>query len=103
MSQPFNSLDLISRLQQWYARECNGDWEHSYGISIETLDNPGWMLSIDLSETIWEGLSVERRVIERSASDWVQVEVSKRKFVGSGGPENLGELISLFFQTIDES
>jgi hypothetical protein len=30
-----------SLLEAWYASRCDGEWEHGYGISIETLDNPG--------------------------------------------------------------
>jgi hypothetical protein len=25
----------------WFARHCDGDWEHDLGIRIATLDNPG--------------------------------------------------------------
>ena len=38
-------------LEQWYEKTCDGDWEHIYGISIDTLDNPGWRVRIDLRET----------------------------------------------------
>lgn len=31
----------LERLCSWYSQKCNGDWEHSYGVSIDTLDNPG--------------------------------------------------------------
>jgi hypothetical protein len=36
------SNDLISWLQRWYTAQCDGGWEHHYGITIGTLDNPGW-------------------------------------------------------------
>ena len=38
--------DLFSWIEKWYANNCNGDWEHSYGITIETLDNPGGKLKL---------------------------------------------------------
>jgi hypothetical protein len=31
---------------EWYTKQCNGDWEHSYGIRIDTIDNPGWSLTL---------------------------------------------------------
>jgi hypothetical protein len=43
---------MIQGLQNWYLAKCDGDWEHEFGISIETLDNSGWMVTIDLSNTI---------------------------------------------------
>jgi hypothetical protein len=33
--------DLLRWLQDWHAGQCDGDWEHSYGVDIGTLDNPG--------------------------------------------------------------
>jgi hypothetical protein len=43
-----SSLDF---LQRWYAEQCDGKWEHSYGVRIETLDNPGWQITVDLNGT----------------------------------------------------
>ena len=41
----------ISLLENWYVARCNGDWEHQWGVTIGTLDNPGWTLVIDLNQT----------------------------------------------------
>ena len=41
----------LTELQAWYRSQCNDDWEHSYGVKIETLDNPGWSVTVDLTET----------------------------------------------------
>lgn len=93
---------LIKQLQAWYARECNGDWEHSFGVKIETLDNPGWLVTIDLTETEWESIKVNRQVEQRSETDWVQHEVSDQKFVGCGGLGNLEELLLAFFKLVEQ-
>ena len=45
----------VSSLEEWYARQCNGDWEHHYGVRVETIDNPGWRVRIDLAETRKDG------------------------------------------------
>jgi Immunity protein 53 len=37
----------FDRLQVWYLAQCDGDWEHRHGVTIGTLDNPGWSLRID--------------------------------------------------------
>jgi hypothetical protein len=44
-------MDLLEWLQGWYRSQCNGDWEHCYELVIETLDNPGWSISIPLEGT----------------------------------------------------
>ncbi len=35
-------MNTLTWIQKWYAKHCNGDWEHFYGVKIETVDNPGW-------------------------------------------------------------
>ena len=44
-------ITALQRLEQWFAARCNGDWEHASGVTIETLDNPGWRLWVDLTGT----------------------------------------------------
>ena len=43
--------DGLQRLESWYRSQCDGEWEHGFGITIETHDNPGWGLKIDLQGT----------------------------------------------------
>lgn len=38
----------VSRLEKWFAANCDGDWEHQGGQTIKTLDNPGWTVRLDL-------------------------------------------------------
>jgi hypothetical protein len=54
------SDDNLAWLTQWYLHECKDDWEHSYGVKIDTLDNPGWTLKIDLRETELQGRPFNR-------------------------------------------
>jgi len=44
-------MNALQQLQDWYFAQCNGDWEHRYGVTISTLDNPGWTLEVDLTNT----------------------------------------------------
>ena len=90
------SVDLIAELQSWYASECDGDWEHSYGITIETLDNPGWSLEIDLNETSLAcrpKLPVHKHI---SDNDWLIVHITSDKFRASGDPRKLPQLLAEF-------
>jgi hypothetical protein len=82
-------------LQGWYASQCNGDWEHGYGIEIRTLDNPGWTLTVHLDGTGLEGATFERREIMRGEHDWVHAWVADDKFEAACGPLNLGEALHL--------
>jgi len=95
-------MSSIIELQEWYLSQCNEDWEHTYGVEIGTLDNPGWSLSIDLSDTyLHEVAYIEKSYgigdeAEASGNDWVITKVEDGKFLGYGGPRKLEELITTF-------
>ena len=88
--------DIISSLEKWYAAECNQDWEHSFGIRIETLDNPGWLVEIDLEETDLAERSIDRIWLQRSEDDWVEVKIERCKFIGTGDPTKLNYILQEF-------
>lgn len=87
-------MDLIKWLEGWYLSQCDGDWEHSYGLKIDTLDNPGWSVCINLVETNMENKQFEKLDSQRSEHDWVICRLNEGSFEGFGGPSNLGEIIS---------
>ncbi|MEO3798355.1 immunity 53 family protein [Nonomuraea sp. B10E15] len=88
--------DALVFLQSWYASCSNDGWEHGYGITIDTLDNPGWRLKIDLVDTPLAGVSLDRLVVERTEDDWVHAWCNGIRFEGACGPLNLGELLEAF-------
>jgi hypothetical protein len=70
---------------------CDGDWEHGYGVSIETLDNPGWMVRLELTGTPLNGRTLERFEYQRDEQDWLQVWLEDGAFRVACGPLNLRE------------
>ena len=88
--------DLILALQTWYLRQCNGDWEHEFGIKIENIDNPGWRVLIPLERTDCENKIFEDVEIERSKTDWLHCKKKGSQFLAWGGPSNLNEILKLF-------
>ena len=89
-------MDLLGALQEWFALACNGDWEHTYGVKIETLDNPGWSLRIDLCDTPLEYREFHSVSFQRTECDWVVCRIENNGFVGFGGAGNLEEIIQIF-------
>ncbi|WP_075617944.1 immunity 53 family protein [Paenisporosarcina indica] len=90
-------MDSLIWLQKWYLKECNGDWEHSFGIRIETLDNPGWSVRINLIDTDLEDEIFNKVTIERHENDWIFCEINEEsEFLGYGGPGNLSEILDVF-------
>jgi hypothetical protein len=94
-------MDSLEWLQKWYSKQCDGDWEHTYGMSIKTLDNPGWELTINLEETSLEQIGFKPVKVEDSECNWIACRVDSKKFLGYGGPENLGDLIDTFRRWVE--
>ncbi len=90
--------NIMQRLQAWYASACDGDWEHQYGIRIDTLDNPGWRVQIDVRDT---GLEIDDFVavaVTRSDVDWIVCEIKAGVYEGVGGVGNLEEIVEVFLR-----
>ena len=88
--------DVLNALQSWFMAHCDDDWEHQYGIKIETLDNPGWAVEIDLAGTELSAELLPQIIEERSTTDWIRCSASDGSFKGFGGPRNLVEILDRF-------
>lgn len=95
------NVSLLEWLMVWYRSMCDGDWEHQNGIRISTIDNPGWSLDVDLSNTYLAGISMPPKMIERSDSDWLFVEIEDDTFRARGGIENLSEMMDTFVAFVE--
>ena len=90
-------MTIIDEFQRWYLGQCDGDWEHQYGIKIQTIDNPGWRISIDLAETpLSERAFPETQFQGEVGDDWYVCKVIDKKFEGACGPARLDRVISIF-------
>ncbi len=94
-------MNTLNRIMAWYESNCNDDWEHSYGIKIDTLDNPGWVLYVDLSETELEKKIFQEIDLQRSETDWVYCTITDCMFKGAGGVNNLEELLLIFLEWVE--
>ncbi len=93
-------MNPLSGLEAWYAAQCNGDWEHKYGVRIETLDNPGWTLKVDLTDTNAEQIRMEITEHQVSEMNWYFYKVNEDGFFGDCSPQNLNILISAFLALV---
>lgn len=90
------SENVLHWLQKWYKSQCDGDWEHEFGIKIDTLDNPGWVVVIDVKETDCENKLFIEIDQQTSENNWIQCNIKDGKFLGYGGPQNLIDIIKIF-------
>jgi hypothetical protein len=95
-------MNTIQWLENWYQSQCDGDWEHQYGIKISTLDNPGWDLKVDIYNTDLEGLEIEYHLVEKDENDWYGYKADKYKFEAFGDLSKLETLILKFKEIVDK-
>lgn len=76
---------------------------HNYGIKIETIDNPGWEITIDLEEITGEISlkKIEWNIIGDFDDKWIGYKIENNKFNGAGSTKNLNLLIFVFKELIE--
>ena len=92
----------LDRLQRWYYAQCNGDWEHQYGVTIQTCDNPGWLVKIDLVGTALETVpfdAIHEDVDEagwQQSDRWLHCRVVGNVWQGAGDETKLQRILEVF-------
>lgn len=90
-------MDRLAQLQHWYAAQCNGLWEQSHGISINTLENPGWAVAIHLTGTSLEQKDFTPIQEDRADNDWIECWIAEGNvFQAAGDPSKLEAILDLF-------
>jgi Immunity protein 53 len=100
-------MELISWLENWYRSQCKFDWEQLKGIKIETLENPGWLIQIDLADTHLERFANDRVLVAEGTPpsaangnaggpEWMECKFEAGQFVGAGDPARLGQILKVF-------
>jgi hypothetical protein len=94
--------DLLSELSRWFATHCDGDWEHSRGILIQTTDNPGWWVKIELAQTELSDRSfatVAENIDSKGfphGSRWLHCGLKDGQWHGAGDETRLEQIIAIF-------
>ena len=105
----FAAMNTLARLQAWYSRQCNGEWEHSSGISIQSCDNPGWWVKINLVSTpleslafteIAEGVDARRFAL---GSVWLSCRSENGIWHGAGDEAKLEHILEIFLEWAEEN
>ena len=86
----------LAWLQDWYRANCDGDWEHSFGVRVETVDNPGWFVNIDLKGTRYASLAAPEIARDVSDDDWLRCSIKEVRFEAAGDPSKLEEILRVF-------
>ena len=87
----------LQRLCKWYTSQCDGEWEHDWGLKIQTLDNPGWCVEINLRGTQLEDAPFDvHEDCYQHDTDWIRCWLEEQTFHIACGPERLDAALQVF-------
>jgi hypothetical protein len=86
----------LDYLVEWFSQHCDGDWEHDLGITIATLDNPGWSVDVRIADTDLEGPSTDWHKDETNENTWVHWRSTGQMFEARCGPDDLTRALAAF-------
>ena len=90
-------MDILLWLQGWFTEQCVEDWQHFHGVKIETLDNPGWKIEIDLRDTKIENKPFQEIMQNlQSDVDWMHCKVANKIFAAACSPNHLVTVLGIF-------
>lgn len=90
-------MTMLRWLQNWYSLHCDGQWELSHGIAIQTNNDPLWYVTIDLPGNYKDRDSV---IIELSEHEWHEYQICDNQFYGSAGLLSLFDLLTAFEELV---
>jgi hypothetical protein len=91
-----STASTLQRLCAWYRSQCDGEWEHDWGVKIGTLDNPGWCVEINL-----QGTRLEHVPFDEDETEWIICRRQGQTFQISCGPERLDAALQVFLDWAD--
>jgi hypothetical protein len=96
-------MNNFTWLEHWYHGLCDGTWERTHLIRIETLsDRSGWLLRVDLNDTPFDqtpNIAIKQMAV--SERDWMTCRIIDGCFEGIGGPLMLGPIVQVLRNWIE--
>jgi hypothetical protein len=94
-------MDILRWLQEWYAAQCDGEWEFQEGVKLLSVSNPGWSVEISVVATPLADVTIPFTKVYTSADDWYGYFLEDAVFVGSGDPAKLGVILEVFRSLVE--
>ena len=96
---------LLVWFMKWYEAQCDGEWEHMFGITICSDENASWHVDIDLNETNWEFSDLQPILFGNRNQNWMEIKKIQNKsgynkFIGNGDSEKLLKILRKFYEFI---
>ena len=92
---------ILKWLQNWHFKSFNKKiLQHKF--FLRNIDNPGWLLTFQLNNLIYEKRSLNKFKIDNSKNDWCRCLIKDGEFIDVGGPFNLNEILNCFKNFVED-
>ena len=93
---------LLDWVQRWFISNCNGDWEHGYGINMEYTKETGWYVYFNVNHTSMYDCKFDKKD-KKGKKKWLTFEVNENSFIGRGDSSKLEEILQTFHDWVEEN
>lgn len=90
--------DFLTLVNTWYQSKCDGVWEHSYGFSLDNIDNPGWCIKIT-GENNKKVLSITSDI--DTEDFWLSITSNENSFIGYSGILSFDRLLEYVVEWLE--
>ncbi len=86
----------LRKLQKWYREECTNQRKLPIGVEISARGSDGWLVRIDLKETVMDGARFGPVNQKHSDQAWFVCRIEEGQFIGEGSASSLEQIIYTF-------
>lgn len=97
-----DKMEILEWIGNWYKAHCDGVWEDDHGIDIQTMNNPGWQVRIELHGTPFVNLEVDWTSEQIDDENWWGYKIEYAVFDGICDPTRLSLLLNKFKEVIED-
>ncbi|EKO13451.1 Imm53 family immunity protein [Leptospira kirschneri] len=90
------SETMFSWLMKWYQSQCDGDWEHEYGLKINTNKDQAWQVEIDIRFTELHDFELDTALEQKGTNNWYSFSIKDGRFLAEGDSKKLPVILEKF-------
>lgn len=90
-------------LQLWYHSQCDGDWEHQYGVTMTLKKSEEWEFDIDLTYTEMQGIHLSDAEQSDPEGGWLRWRSDGWHFRAECSRKNVIAVIAEFRTWVESS
>jgi len=97
-----NTANVLKWFENWHMQYLQTVGQPEKSSLLITIDNPGWGMTVDLSDRLSDHPKVLLSDVEKTENDWFYCAIENNKFEAAGGPFNLYDILLIFQMYVEK-